>query len=576
MTALSCLRASRQSLLLYKSNNRPSFGKYHPSPSTHVQHRQIVNSFSSLSVERSATLNRLPRALSSVAPSILSGEVYNANLRDSSSLYWSTNKQQTHRYGVPSTRTFSTSTISSQAQDSDDEDLTTGSTDKANKTLINGMYYTTTTPGIRNVAVVAHVDHGKTTLVDQLLKTTAMIDTNKAATAAGGDGETELVLDSGELEKERGITITSKVTRLLYQPINTDTSNAAAPSSDKIIINCVDTPGHADFAGEVDRILSMVDGIVLVVDAAEGPKPQTKYVLGRYLATRTSPDNPHSRVTPPIVVLNKCDRPDALDALDRGTTEEQVTNLWEHLWASRGLGESAPHCTFLYASAKQGWTTSDPCLALEWVTGGESDESRSMHPLLQHIVSDIDAPTVRVYSSATTESTNTDSSKDACRKFSLAAVTVGMDAYLGRICTGRISSGEVAVGDKVNVLRRRADISTENGASSTTGNSASSSFSGPNTTVSGIFVYHGAHRVPLESTRAVAGDIITLTGVPADVAVGDTVTSADTPIPEAIDTPPLPPPTLSMTLGANNGPLAGKYIMYYRVEDSTNCETTAG
>jgi len=170
------------------------------------------------------------------------------------------------------------------------------------------------------VAIVAHVDHGKTTLVDELLKATT-------GDKSGGDR----LLDSGALEIERGITIKSKVTRMDFD--------------NNYIINVVDTPGHADFAGEVDRILSMVDGVCLVVDASEGPMAQTKYVLSRALNLGLQP----------IVVLNKADRPDAAARIESGETESLLLDLFDKLGAS----EDQMEYVTLYASAREGWVTQD-------------------------------------------------------------------------------------------------------------------------------------------------------------------------------------------------------------------------
>ena len=347
--------------------------------------------------------------------------------------------------------------------------------------------------GIRNIAVVAHVDHGKTTLVDQLLK------------AASGTEVSERLMDSGDLEKERGITITSKVTRLEYNDL---------------VINCVDTPGHADFCGEVDRILSMVDGVVLVVDAAEGPKPQTKYVTQRALVERG---------LPLVVVLNKCDRPDGLAKVDSGETEDRVHQLLDSL----GVGDR--EFSIMYASAKSGWVTEDPLEALE-LAEDASLSSAGMSPLLDKIAAEIPEPRIH-----TSNGSVDDSSIDA-DAFSLAAVSVGYDQFLGRTCTGRVASGCVKGGDKVVVLPRSATDSTSLSAASS---------------ISGVFIYKGIERVPLEGV-ARAGDIVTLAGVPQTIAVGDTLCKGDNPISKPLETPPLAPPTLSMDFGANNGPLAGK------------------
>jgi GTP-binding protein len=371
---------------------------------------------------------------------------------------------------------------------------------------------------IRNVAVIAHVDHGKTTLVDQMLK--AGVD--MAAL------ENERLMDSGDLEKERGITITSKVTRIIH-----------SYNSSPVVINCADTPGHSDFSGEVDRFLSLSDGFVLVVDAAEGPKSQTKYVLSRALALQLQP----------IVVLNKCDRPDAIARIDSGETEGKLQALFQQLSG----GNALPDYLTLYASAREGWVTDDPLSALELTETGLTDPAtHGMKRLLDHIWHQIPEPSVRYYNPLSeNESLSQDGLFFANDQFSMAAVTVGNDKYLGRTCTGRLTSGSIGMGDNVVVLPRNMLVdSTSNSNSSTEPKMSLPS------TVSGLFYFKGISRTTYEG-RAYAGDIVTLTGVPDTIAVGDTITSAANPVPMPIHTPPLAPPTLCMDFGANDGPLAG-------------------
>ncbi|EED92925.1 hypothetical protein THAPSDRAFT_268714 [Thalassiosira pseudonana CCMP1335] len=299
-------------------------------------------------------------------------------------------------------------------------------------------------------------------------------------------------MDSGELEMERGITITSKVTRLDY---------FSTPGADGVskhtTINVVDTPGHADFAGEVDRILSTVDGVVLVVDAGEGPKSQTKYVLSRALSLGLVP----------IVVLNKADRSESLGRLESGQTELDLMDLFEALGAEADQMEYRT----LFGSARGGW-----------ITGDNVPEAMTMRGLLDAILEDIPAPSVH------------------CEPFSMTATTVGYDSYLGRTATGRIYSGQVTSGDSITLLRRQG--SEDDNANS----------------ISGVFANRGVSRVALDPAVAYAGDIITLTGCPDTIRVGDTLTATKNPVPVAVDTPPLSPPTLSCLFGANNGPLAGK------------------
>jgi len=353
--------------------------------------------------------------------------------------------------------------------------------------------------GVRNVAIVAHVDHGKTTLVDEVLK---------SASDEGGDR----LMDSGDLEKERGITITSKVTRLDYN---------------EHVINIVDTPGHADFAGEVDRILNMVDGVCLVVDASEGPMAQTKYVLSRAL----------NQGLTPLVLINKVDRPDGQTRIESGETENQISELFKSLGATI---EQMNYLT-LYASAREGWVTEDPFVALSLATGDEVEEDTGMTNLLDAILEHMPEPEVFVYDNTNVkEKESNDLSVFDDDKFSLAATTVGFDQYLGRTCTGRIYSGKISKNGSITVLKR-----------------GDSGIKTPSKELADVCVNRGISRVSLVPATASAGDIVTLVGVPDDIAVGDTVTGEENPVPEPVETPPLAPPTLCMDFGTNDGPFAG-------------------
>jgi len=354
---------------------------------------------------------------------------------------------------------------------------------------------------IRNTAIVAHVDHGKTTLVDKLLQ------------VAGGSGASDesgdLVMDSGELEQERGITITSKVTRLGYNDH---------------IINVVDTPGHADFAGEVDRILGMVSGVCLLVDASEGCMAQTKYVLSRALALGLNP----------ICVLNKLDKGDAIQRLQSGEVENELLDLFDEL----GATDEQMDYTTVFASGRSGWATLDEDIAIKLASSNdisaedisEANEN-SMHTVLKTILNDIPPPPIYDHNSGS---------------FSMAATNVGYDSFLGRTCTGRIYSGSIELNDNILVLPRDKE-----GNANTNINNLTSS-------VSGIFVNRGVSRTSLEEGVASAGDIVTIAGVPDLMKVGDTLTLKDKPVQEPIETPPLAPPTLSMDFGANSSPLMGR------------------
>ncbi len=240
---------------------------------------------------------------------------------------------------------------------------------------------------IRNIAIIAHVDHGKTTLVDELLKQSGTYRDNQATT--------ERAMDSNDLERERGITILAKATSVEWKGMR---------------INIVDTPGHADFGGEVERILSMVDGVVLLVDAAEGPMPQTKFVTSKALALGLRP----------IVVLNKVDKPDAEP--DRALDE--VFDLFASLEADDDQLDF-PH---LYASGRSGW-----CDA-------ELDGPReNLTALFDLIVKHVPAP-----------------KQIAARDepFRMLATTLGSDPFIGRILTGRVESGTLKAGESVKALAR--------------------------------------------------------------------------------------------------------------------------
>ncbi|HWJ88128.1 MAG TPA: translational GTPase TypA [Pelagibacterium sp.] len=241
---------------------------------------------------------------------------------------------------------------------------------------------------LRNIAIIAHVDHGKTTMVDTLLKQSGTFRENQRLD--------DRVMDSGDLEKERGITILAKVTSISWNDYR---------------INIVDTPGHADFGGEVERILSMVDGAVILVDAAEGPMPQTKFVLSKALEIGLRP----------IVAINKIDKPDE--------RHNEVLDEIFDLFVSLDATPEQLDFPVLYGSAKQGWMAADPT--------GPRD---SIDPLLQKIVEHFHAPEV------------------AEGPFRMLVTTIERNPFLGRILTGRIHSGTVRPGDAVHALSRDGKV----------------------------------------------------------------------------------------------------------------------
>ncbi len=320
---------------------------------------------------------------------------------------------------------------------------------------------------LRNIAIIAHVDHGKTTLVDNLLKQSGAFRDNQAVA--------ERAMDSNDLERERGITILAKATSVEWNGTR---------------INIVDTPGHADFGGEVERILSMVDGVVLLVDAAEGPMPQTKFVTSKALALGLRP----------IVVLNKVDKPDA----DPDRALDEVFDLFAALDANEEQLDF-PH---LYASGRSGWADAE-------LDGPRADLTALFDLVVKHVpapaqVSRADEP------------------------FEMLAVTLGADPFIGRILTGRVEAGTLKTGDTVKALSREGERIEQ-------------------FRVSKILAFRGLSQQPIDT--ATAGDIVTLAGM-TKATVADTICAPeiDTPIPAQ----PIDPPTISVTFGINDSPLAGR------------------
>ncbi len=317
---------------------------------------------------------------------------------------------------------------------------------------------------LRNVAIIAHVDHGKTTLVDRLLQQSGSYRENQRVV--------ERAMDSNDLERERGITILAKATSILWQGTR---------------INIVDTPGHADFGGEVERILHMVDGALVLVDAAEGPLPQTKFVVSKALKMGLKP----------IVVINKVDRADA-----RPT---QVVNEVFDLFAALDASEEQLEFPILYGSAKQGWMAESP----------EGPQDAGMRPLFDLVLRHVKPPKV----------------EDG--PFRLLGTILEANPYLGRIVTGRITSGTVVPNQSVKVLDHDGRL-IEQGR------------------VTKVLAFRGLERTAVDSAEA--GDIVAIAGLP-DATVAHTICdpSVETPIPAQ----PIDPPTLAMTFRVNNSPLAG-------------------
>lgn len=290
---------------------------------------------------------------------------------------------------------------------------------------------------LRNIAIIAHVDHGKTTLVDAMFRQSGMFRDNQAVA--------ERAMDSNDLERERGITILAKCTSIIW---------------DETRINIIDTPGHADFGGEVERILSMVDGVVLLVDAAEGPMPQTKFVTGKALSLGLRP----------IVVINKIDRPDE-------RADEVLDEVFD-LFVSLNANDEQLDFPVLYASGRDGWAVNEV-----------GDEQDSLKPLFQQILDYVPIPEPQR------------SDPEGSKPFTMLVSLLARDPYVGRILTGRIESGTIKENMPIRALR-------PDGSSVESGKATK------------IFAFDGLERVPVEQAKA--GDVIAIAGL-QDATVADTV-----------------------------------------------------
>nr|WP_040155216.1 translational GTPase TypA [Mobilicoccus massiliensis] len=333
---------------------------------------------------------------------------------------------------------------------------------------------------IRNVAIVAHVDHGKTTLVDKMLW------------QGGAFGEhqhvDERAMDSGDLEREKGITILAKNTAIHYN------GPSASEYPNGVTINIIDTPGHADFGGEVERGLSMVDGVVLLVDASEGPLPQTRFVLRKALAAKM----------PVVLCINKVDRPDARIA-------EVVDEAYE-LFMDLDADEEQIEFPIVYASAKNGRAS------VERPGDGELPDSPDLEPLFKTIMETIPAPTYEEGAPLQAHVTNLDSSN-----------------FLGRLALLRVFNGEIRKGQQVSWCKSDGSIERVK--------------------VTELLMTEGLERKPLETGAAGPGDIIAIAGIP-EIMIGDTIADAENPVPLPVIS--IDEPAISMTIGTNTSPMAGK------------------
>ena len=324
---------------------------------------------------------------------------------------------------------------------------------------------------IRNIAIIAHVDHGKTTLVDKLLR--------QSGTFAAHQHLDERVMDSNDLEKERGITILAKNTSVEYQGIH---------------INIVDTPGHADFGGEVERVLGMVDGVLLLVDAVEGPMPQTRFVTKKALALGLRP----------IVVVNKVDRD--------GANPDNAVNLTFDLFDKLGASDEQLDFPIVYASALNGWAALDLDAPRE-----------DMKPLFETVLNHVPAP---------------DTDVEAPLQFQISALDYS--SYVGRIGIGRIKRGRVKTGQQVLVMFGTEEEAAEHERTPIRAK------------VGQVFGYRGLNKIELDEGHA--GDIVQITGI-EDLVLGCTVTDPENP--ETLPLLKIDEPTLEMQFMVNTSPLAG-------------------
>ena len=325
---------------------------------------------------------------------------------------------------------------------------------------------------IRNIAIIAHVDHGKTTLVDELLKQSGVFRENEEVV--------ERVMDSDDIERERGITILSKNTSINYNGVK---------------INIIDTPGHADFGGEVERVLKMVNGVVLVVDAFEGAMPQTKFVLKKALELSL----------PVVVCVNKIDRPEA-------RCEEVVDEVLE-LFIDLEADEEQLDCPIIYASAKEGraYTEVPDGVSADEQAGGD------MRPLFEAILDYIPAP-----------------EGDPDAETQVLISTIDYNEYIGRIGIGKVDNGTIKVGQEAVIVNHHDPDKHQS------------------VKISKLYVFEGLKRVEVQ--EASVGEVVAISGI-ADIRIGDTLCGTENPV--AIPFQKISEPTIAMNFIVNDSPLAG-------------------
>lgn len=342
---------------------------------------------------------------------------------------------------------------------------------------------------IRNVAIIAHVDHGKTSLVDKLLFQSGQFRSGELEKLQGG--QHGLIMDSNPLERERGITIFSKNCAVQYVP-----EGATEP----MLINIIDTPGHADFGGEVERVLRMADGCLLVVDAFDGPMPQTRFVLGKALAAGLKP----------VVVVNKCDRTGARP----GQVHSEVFDLMIEL----GAEELAMDFPIVFASAREGWAYATAEEAMEAAAG--TRKGGDLRPVFEAICRQVPAP-----------------QDDPSKPLAMLVTTLDYSEYVGRIGIGRVYSGSIKTGQQVTSVKR------DNGQGHKHVNSR----------VGKLYRFQGLGRV--ETDEVHAGDLCAVVGLDG-CDIGDTICHVDHP--SALPPVTIDEPTITMVFRVNDSPFGGQ------------------
>jgi GTP-binding protein len=338
---------------------------------------------------------------------------------------------------------------------------------------------------IRNVAIIAHVDHGKTSLVDKLLFQSGQFRSGELEKLQGG--QHGLIMDSNPLERERGITIFSKNCAVQYVA-----HNATEPT----LINIIDTPGHADFGGEVERVLRMADGCLLVVDAFDGPMPQTRFVLGKALAAGLRP----------VVVVNKCDRPGARPA----AVHNEVFDLMVEL----GAEELAMDFPIVYGSAREGWAYNSAEEAMEAAAGRK--KGGDLRPIFEAIVKQVPPP-----------------QDDPNKPLQMLVTTLDYSEYVGRIGVGRVYSGMIKTGQQVASIRRDGKVVTSR--------------------IGKLYRFQGLGKI--ETDEVHAGDLCAVVGLES-CDIGDTICHPDSPM--ALPPVTVDEPTITMVFRVNDSPFGGQ------------------